>query len=397
MRICILSSYHLEVTGPYIRRLQELHTVDFYVPVNNADRNVFLFDFDAAKFDKTGFLNDEETKEALGIHAAYFQKLNKLYFFLYPNTGFSSPNLYRLFIELAIHIRKQNYDVIHLVGQFPFLLLIHLLNSNTTRVHTLHESVPHSGIFQWYEKMMLRGLAGLNIKLIFPSEITKRRFIEYTKADERRCFKVYFGVVETFQPFINPEIREKKKTILLFGFINAYKGVDTLASATAILKKSIPDINVVIAGKWSLTELRDQLRGQPNFTVIDKTLTNLEVATLIQESMMVICPYTSASNSGVVMTSFVFNKPVVATRIEGLTEVINDGYNGLLVNPSDPADLADKILSLLEDEDKREKIKKNIIDFKINSSFAWDNITRQTIDIYKTGIHTRKNNSAPVS
>ncbi len=382
MNVCIVSSYHLEVTAPYVKRLQELHEVDFYVPVNNSDKNVFLFDLDATQFHRTGFLDEAETKKATGVHAAYFSKLNRLWFFLYPNAGFSSLKLYRSFIQLALHIRKQRYDVVHVIGQFPFLLLIHLFNKGSVRVHTLHESVPHSGNFHWYEKFFLRTIAGMKLSLIFPSDITKKRFLEFTKADPEKCHTIYFGIVENYLSHINPAIREKPNQVLLFGFINAYKGVEYLAGAIDLIKKIHPDIHAVIAGRWSLPELKDSLKNHPNFTIIDKTLTIEEMTSLIQESIAVVCPYTSASNSGVIMTAFVFDKPVIASRIDGLSEVIEDKKNGLLVNPKDPEALAEAIEWLIDHERERLEMKNAIKEFKNNSAFSWNKITSQTIEVY---------------
>jgi glycosyltransferase involved in cell wall biosynthesis len=387
MKICIVSSFHLEVTAPYIDRLQNSHEVDFYVPMNNADRNIFLFDIDATRYgNRTGFLNEDETRTALGSHGRYFAGLRKLWFFLYPNSGFASPGLYACFIKLALHIRKQNYDVIHVIGQFPFLLFIHLLNKGKARVHTLHESVPHSGVFPWHEKLMLRSIAKLDVQLIFPSETTKRRFLEYTGADPARCHRIFFGIVENYRSFIRQEIRENKNQVLLFGFINSYKGVEYLAEAAPLIHKIVKDLRVVIAGRWSLPDLKDKLKSDPLFTIIDKSLSNEEMTTLIQESGIVVCPYTSASNSGVVMTAFVFNKPVIASNLDGLAEVIENNKTGILVNPRDPQALATAITHLLTHEEERKAMKNNIMESKEHSAFSWDHITRQTTDVYELAL-----------
>lgn len=394
MRICIVSSYHLEVTAPYIHRLQQMHDVDFYVPMNNGDRNIFLFDIDARKYGRTGFLNEVETKEALGSHAQYFSQLNKIWFFLYPNTGFARPALHKCFIDLALTIKKQRYDVIHVIGQFPLLLYIHMLNPGTARVHTLHESVPHTGVFQWHEKLMLKAIAKLNVQLIFPSEITRKRFLDYTHANPAKCHKIYFGIVENLQSFINPAITENANQVLLFGFINSYKGAEYLVEATKIAQKSFPEIQTVIAGKWSLPDLKESIKNDSAFRIIDKSLSNEEMTTLIQESTIVVCPYTSASNSGVVMTAFVFDKPLIASSIDGLSEVISDRQTGLLVPSRNSAALAEAMLNLLGNPDLRKQMKKNISKGKTDAVFSWNRITEQTIDVYKKCFQSRKTNPA---
>jgi glycosyltransferase involved in cell wall biosynthesis len=61
-------------------------------------------------------------------------------------------------------------------------------------------------------------------------------------------------------------------------------------------------------------------------------------------------PYISASTSGILMTAYVFGKPVVATRVGSLPEYVEDGVTGLLVPPADVEQLADTIIWLLSDE-----------------------------------------------
>ena len=54
---------------------------------------------------------------------------------------------------------------------------------------------------------------------------------------------------------------------------------------------------------------------------------------MIKESDAVICPYTDATQSGVVMTAFAFGKPVIATKVGGLPEMLDNGELGILIPP----------------------------------------------------------------
>ncbi|HEX6427231.1 MAG TPA: glycosyltransferase, partial [Niastella sp.] len=75
--------------------------------------------------------------------------------------------------------------------------------------------------------------------------------------------------------------------------------------------------------------------------LIDKHIPNDELATLIQQAKFIVCPYKDATQSGVLMTAFGLNTPVIATDVGSFPEFIKDNVNGLLVPPGDPEKLAD--------------------------------------------------------
>ena len=75
-----------------------------------------------------------------------------------------------------------------------------------------------------------------------------------------------------------------------------------------------------------------------------------------------IHPFTDATQSGVIMTSYSLCKPVIATKVGGLTEMIDNGKSGILVPPKDIKALANAIINLLQDNklyiDMQQYIKK---------------------------------------
>ncbi|MDX1583226.1 MAG: glycosyltransferase, partial [Thermoanaerobaculia bacterium] len=65
-----------------------------------------------------------------------------------------------------------------------------------------------------------------------------------------------------------------------------------------------------------------------------------EIAAVFAASEVVVAPYRREAQSGVALTAFHFGRPVVATEVGGLPEIIEDGANGFLVPPGDPETLA---------------------------------------------------------
>ena len=96
--------------------------------------------------------------------------------------------------------------------------------------------------------------------------------------------------------------------------------------------------------------------------------------------LVIVCPYTDASQSGVVLTAYAFGKPVVATRVGGLPEYVEDGVTGLLVPPRNPQALAEALVRLLRDPDTQRTLSQGI---RHNEALSWESIIKRTISVYE--------------
>ena len=107
-----------------------------------------------------------------------------------------------------------------------------------------------------------------------------------------------------------------------------------------------------------------------------------ELSDLIRGALFIVCPYTDATQSGVVYSSFALNTPVIATRVGGLPEMIEDGKTGIIVPPKDSSALATAILSLLDNPELLVKMRGNIFDSSKSGRGSWNSIAKDYIDIY---------------
>ncbi len=133
-------------------------------------------------------------------------------------------------------------------------------------------------------------------------------------------------------------------SLLTFGAIRPYKGLDVALEALARVDPSLA-VRLVVAGRfWSGSALyRAQIEAlglQDRVELREGYVSNEDAALLFATADAVLLPYRSATQSGVVQLAFAYGRPVIATRVGGLPEAIRDGVDGILSAPADPDDLA---------------------------------------------------------
>ena len=106
-----------------------------------------------------------------------------------------------------------------------------------------------------------------------------------------------------------------------------------------------------------------------NIHVYDGYIADRDVGKFFSACDLVILPYKSATQSGIAQIAFGFNKPVIATTVGGLPDVVVDGKTGYLVEPCNPQSLADAVITFLE-EGNQEMFHENISE-EVHK-FSWE-------------------------
>ena len=145
--------------------------------------------------------------------------------------------------------------------------------------------------------------------------------------------------------------RNGKLNLLFFGFVRPYKGLDTLLKAVGILKER--DITLRIAGEFwhdkdEYLQLVAGLGISGKVEIVDRYISEAEMGRFFSEADVVVLPYKKSITSGIIATAYGYGKPVLATKVGGFHEVVQDGYTGRLVAPDDPEALADGIVWFME-------------------------------------------------
>jgi glycosyltransferase involved in cell wall biosynthesis len=142
---------------------------------------------------------------------------------------------------------------------------------------------------------------------------------------------------------------EQRSDFLFFGRIRAYKGLDLLRDAWALVAAARPQATLRIVGDGNLEAVAPGLAALPGVTVEQRWVTDEEMAAVIGSAHALVLPYREASQSGVLPIALALGVPAVATTVGGLGEQLRDEITGLQA-PPEPQALADALLRMLEPE-----------------------------------------------
>ena len=141
---------------------------------------------------------------------------------------------------------------------------------------------------------------------------------------------------------------------LFFGHVRPFKGLDIALRAWCELRTSV---TLLVAGEawWkSEEEYRQLAAGLTNVRFDFRFIPDAEIATYFAAADVVLAPYRIEAQSGVALTAFHFARPVIATNVGGLPEIIEEGRNGMLVPAEEPGALAKAIDAFFARSDREQ-------------------------------------------
>lgn len=137
--------------------------------------------------------------------------------------------------------------------------------------------------------------------------------------------------------------------LLFFGFVREYKGLKYLLKALPQIQKTIPDIVLWVVGdfgedKEDYFRLIEELNIKDYIRLVEGYIPDEEVEQYFAATDLVVLPYESATQSGIVQIAYGFEKPVVVTDVGGLPDVVLNGKTGYVVPSKEPGKIADAVV-----------------------------------------------------
>lgn len=297
------------------------------------------------------------------VHVACLQQEGPLYgeiaarglpLIAYPINGFLRPGTLRQQLRFAAYLKHQAIDIVHAYGFYPIVFAVPVSRLSGPRV--VLASIRDNGDPWTRAQRLVQRCSSRAAHCILVNAGAVRARLRAGGYARRSIAVIRNGVdVDRFAP--RPFDAALRRTlglppeaplVVAVSRLNPMKGLDDYLEAAALLAGRFAEARFVIVGdgasRWELEEQarRLGLAGRVVFTG-----TRLDVAAILSQAAVSVAPSLSEGLSNVVLESMAAGAAVVATRVGGTPEILDDGVTGLLVPPCDAPALADAIGRLL--------------------------------------------------
>jgi glycosyltransferase involved in cell wall biosynthesis len=205
-------------------------------------------------------------------------------------------------------------------------------------ISLLHNAIPHE--LRFFDKIFARLFFDQCNSFMVMSEIVKNDLLTL-KPNARFCLRSHplynhFGEKkETIQARKELNLDLNRKTLLFFGLIRNYKGLDLLIDALSLLDDSY---QLLIAGEsyGPFEKYQKQIDASPakkRIQILNRYINDKEVPVLFSAADTLVLPYKSATQSGVIPVAYHFETPIVATDVGGLKETVEKAQTGIICLP----------------------------------------------------------------
>lgn len=266
-----------------------------------------------------------------------------------------SPAIVRTFFASRRRLLRQIRDdkvsaVVTLMPHIWTPLLVHPIQSLGVKYVTIvHDAVGHPG-----------DLTGLVVPWLRREARSADLVVTLSQAVSRRLLKLDCVRADKLLPLFHPDLHylahpfgrqwtgSTPLRLLFLGRIQKYKGLPLLLEALELLRAEGVRAELCVAGAGDIGSLQDRLTAL-QVEVINRWLSDHEIAALLTRHHAMALPYVEASQSGVAASAFGSFMPVVATPTGGLAEQVINERTGVLATAQTARSLANAIARLATD------------------------------------------------
>lgn len=253
-------------------------------------------------------------------------------------------------------------------------------------VLTIHDPELHTGEQHRRAELFRLFFVMRSTRVILYNQALRDAFARRFRLAPEHVRATQLGVHHIFREWAVGPLQHGGRTVLFYGRLSAYKGLEVLYEAAPLVARQVPGVRFIVAGRavagYQLPQAPPLSNGA-ELEVIDEYISNADLARLLAAARVVVCPYIDATQSGVVLTAFAFEKPVVATTVGGLPEYVQHGETGLLVPPRDPVALAGALVDVLTRPSVEDRLRSGVSRLGRGGRLDWASAARDTLDVYR--------------
>lgn len=298
-------------------------------------------------------------------------------------------------IELNRIIKKHRIDLVHSQGSRAdfFSALAVRINSHTALISTI--TMPTEGFDVNFLRKTIYRLFDLVKKrtvkrFIVVSDSLKQFLIHQKSIPSQKVVKIYNGIeVNLYNPkektcfqYFKSQKIEGKLIVGAIGRLVWQKGFEYLIEAIPSIVESVPDVKCYVIGDGALEPKIEQL-------IIDKNLNDKigllgfrdDIKDILSEMDIIVAPSLLEGFPMITLEAMSMARPIVASRIPGIQEQIENEREGILVPPADSKAIAEAVIRVLRDRKLAEKIGA-AAHRKVNRCFTVEKMIRETENVY---------------
>jgi glycosyltransferase involved in cell wall biosynthesis len=291
------------------------------------------------------------------------------------------------YLNAARIVHSFEPDVVHFAVEHAWNPILQPMLRRYPRVQTIHDPTRHLGESSRFYDLVRRVELRQCDRFIVLSEASRASLGEQI-ASPNQIDVVEHGAFEFDDQawdhghFPSPPLRSN---ILFAGRFSPYKGIDILLRAFEKVVQLRPHATLTMAGKGDVAKYAQLLERIPHITLINRYVTEAEIARLHAECDFVVAPYIEATQSGVVSMALSNGRPVVATRVGALPEQVEDGITGILVDPNNIDQLTAAMLSLIDQPNRVLSLGISGRE-RFTQRYGWPALAEKTVEVYRTAI-----------
>lgn len=290
-------------------------------------------------------------------------------------------------IKLAKRINKEKTELVIFQWLHPYFapcysVMERLLSKDIKIVYNCHNALPHERfpMDKALTKFTLKAadlvIAHSNSDAAILSEMMPKQNVKVNPHPAYNFFKIKDMTKEEGREIL--KLSSDNKVLLFFGLVREYKGLKHLLNAMPDIIKKYPEVRLLIAGdfgggKDAYDEMIKSLGIGDYIQIHDGHIPIPDVEKFFAACDLVVLPYESATQSGVIQASYGFEKPVLATNVGGLPDAVDNMKTGYIVEPLRPDLIASSVTDFF-DNNRAEEFKQNVIDSAYK--FSWERMEK---------------------